>query len=170
MDPAQGSSGLSLRLTATFADVPPQRGRLAAPNWTFQTRPVHDSGWADDLATFCHKHMPGGKLGLVVEDCSYRSLIIARSIGQAIGAVRFGLHSMNLLDASEDPLKCVPAHWRKWSMPAVAAKGRQELKEAARETVRALYGLDDKSKDADVAEATLLLDYACCEKGKWYRG
>lgn len=171
IDPAQGSTGMALRLTAPFLAVPPERGRLAAPTWTYGGKVVDDAGWADDLATYLYDKMPEGRLGLVVEDSAYRSLTIARSIGQAIGAVRFALGALNLLSASDEVLKVTPKVWRSWAMPAVAAGiGRDQWKEEARFAVLGLYGQHDPTKDADIAEATLLLDYACVQQRKWWRG
>lgn len=171
IDPAQGSTGMSLRLTAPFAAVPPERGRLAAPTWTYGGKVVDDSGWADDLCTYLHDKLPTGRIGLVVEDSAYRSLTIARSIGQAIGSVRFALHAMNLLDVGHEPLKVTPKVWRSWAMPAVGSGiGRDQWKEEARFAVLGLYGMHDPTKDADIAESTLLLDYACVQARKWWKG
>jgi hypothetical protein len=172
IDPAQGGTGMALRPTAPFVAVPPERHRLGAPTWTFGGRVVDNPDWADDLAAYCHEHLPAdARLGLVMEDCAFRSLTIARSIGQAIGSVRFALRALNLVAPGDDPVKVTPKVWRKWAMPAVApGVGRDQWKEEARFAVLGLYGMHDPTKDADIAEATLLLDYACCVKRAWWAG
>lgn len=178
LDPAGvNPSGLALRLTRSFADVAPKRGRLPAPQWTWNGRVVGCTDWADSLAEFTFQHLARGeRLGLVVEQCAYRSYAIARSIGQAVGAVRFGLKALNLLDDPDGSsiLRVTPKVWRDWAMPAVKPTGsqterRRKWKDAARGAVLGLYGIEDDSADADTAEAILQLDWACVQKPRFWK-
>lgn len=159
LDPAAvGPAGLAVRMTAPLID--PQRGRLRAPEFLFEGC-VFSSTMHDDLTEFLAARIPrGSRVLLAVEDAIYGARGTARHLGRAIGAIESVLNDINVAEP-KDTKYVFPAHWRRTSLPLdakgnVDVHGREELKQAARDAVSTLYGLD---VGPDLAEAILINDH-----------
>lgn len=171
MDPAAiGNCGVSVRLTAPLQS--PERGKLRAPDFMFEGC-VFSSTMHDDLATFlAGKVAADTRAVLVVEDAMYGSRKVARHLGRAIGTIESLLNDCNLAEP-KDTKYVAPQHWRPVSLPVEAgsnrtvARGREELKQAAIDTVWTLYGVEC---GPDLAEAILIGDYAVLSRHDWWRG
>lgn len=171
MDPAAvGTCGLSVRLTASLQN--PKRGKLRAPDFTFEGC-VFNSSMHDDLTTFLAKSCKEDtRVILVVEDAMYGARTTARHLGRSIGCIEGVLNDVNLAEPFNTKY-VAPQHWRPVSLPVEAgtnrtiARGREELKQAAIDTVATLYGID---VGPDLAEAILIGDYAVLSRHDWWRG
>lgn len=170
MDPAAvGPCGLTVRMTATLQT--PVRGKMRAPEFVFEGC-VFSATMHDDLTTFLAERVErGARVLLVVEDAIFGARTTARHLGRAIGAIESVLNDVNLAEP-KDTRYVFPGHWRRVTLPldakgAPEAQGREELKQAAIDTVSTLYGVDLGS---DGAEAVLLNDYVVLARPEWWRG
>jgi hypothetical protein len=170
LDPAAvGPAGLAVRLTAPL--IHPVRGKLRAPDFYYEGC-IFSSVMHDDLTSFlAEKVGRGGRALLVVEDAIYGARTTARHLGRAIGAIESVLNDVNLAEPKHTRY-VYPGHWRKVSLPVdskgdVEATGRDNLKQAAIDTVATLYGLE---LGADGAEAVLINDYVVLARPEWWNG
>lgn len=170
LDPAAvGPAGLAVRMTAPLID--PQRGRLRAPEFTFEGC-VFSASMHDDLTEFLASRVQrGARVLLVVEDAIYGARTTARHLGRAIGAIESLLNDCNLAEP-KDTRYIFPGHWRRTSLPLdakgnVNVHGREALKQAAQDAVATLYGLDVGS---DLAEAMLINDHVVLGRPELWNG
>jgi len=160
LDPAGvGDVGIAVRLTAHLPKKP-VRGKLAAPDWTYQGSVWNDVMY-DDLTVFLAKGVGRtGHVFLAHEHSSFGSFSVATSIGTGIGAIRGLLVGCGWMSCDTRPKGVTPNAYRLWAWPSAATrpKGRAEYKIAAIEMCQMLYGWGDELQ-SDLAEATILNDY-----------
>lgn len=160
LDPAGvQDSGIAVRLTAPLPEKP-LRGKLRTPDWEYQGSIWNDVMF-DDLGVWLAKYV--GRTGpvlLAIEDCAFRSLKIARSIGTAIGALRGFLVGTGWVPTDQKTLMVTPGRYREYVFRGGGGvpKGRDNQKAAAIQLVQQLYGHGDQLQ-ADLAEAILLNDF-----------
>lgn len=156
-------------MTAPLVD--PQRGRLRAPEFAYEGC-IFSSSMHDDFTEFLAARIPrGSRVLLTVEDSIYGARSTARHLGRAIGAIESVLNDINLAEP-KDTKYVFPTHWRKTSLPLDAkgnldVHGREELKQAARDAVATLYGLD---VGPDLAEAILINDHIVLARPELWSG
>lgn len=162
LDPAGvGDIGLAARLTVKLPKNP-ARGKLPAPDWTYQGGVWNDAMY-DDLGVWLAKNV--GRTGpvlFVVDNTAFGGMHIARSIGTAIGAMRGFLVGTGWIAPDDKPLSLSGQTWRSVAFPAERPKGRAAQKAAAMDRVKLLYGYGANLQD-DMAEAVLMNDFVVAE-------
>jgi len=178
-DPAASNDcGIALRFTTAL--MQPQRGKLPAPDWTYGGS-VWNTAMHDELGIVLAKGtkkngglVRGDKVAFVIDPTAY-GVIIAKSLGQSIGAIRALLNYLNVLDEKQKPLEVYGVTWRKSELPAIFAEAkllskpaaRARWKSAANEAMAALYNID--TENDNLSEAVLLNDHVVLHKPEFWR-
>lgn len=160
LDPAgTGPSGVAVRLTAPLGDV--AKGRLRFPDYTYQGS-VFNERFQDELSEYLLRHLSvDQRVLLVSEDCVFRSMHIARSVGRAIGVMESLLSYLGYGDPHATLF--VPTKtFRKAAFGITKLEaGRDGWKTMA--VARVFEQYREVVRD-DLAEAVLLSDYIVLNK------